>query len=570
MSDISAINSSTGDAIDQLVLDAGRMHKVINGTASETVTVEDGSLIPSLRKALLENLYYQTPIIPWDEGSTTQVFNQLYSYTEPTSGAVSWWYAPSATATNPVTMGSDPVTDENWRVILDSATLTGLYATIDSPAFTGLPTAPTVDADDNSDSIATTEFVNALIAKVLQDVSMTKATTVTLKVTGEADIFSLTAVSLNVTGKTTVNDLEILGEVTGIQTSVDGQVIAPKSVGITESLEVGGDTTLHGTFQLQDKTIILGDGTEVDLTNIGTATSISASANLNFEVGNKNFVWEATTLNIPSVGSKGKGISVAKTSAEVTQIAWVDGDTAPWVRTLVSGAWSAWVNTIATQAVALAGTSTKVAVSPSGVKAYVNQFGVGTNAQQMTTDLNTVTLGSVFSFDVGATNAPSTTTGGRGILLPATAGNATMLVVENDNNQIHLRYNTTGTWSAWVEFEGKQGEPGIQGVTGAQGLSAYDIYVESLPEGETPLTEEQWLESLSAANYTKAGATLIATGDTEVVVEHGFSSAPSVCISPVSEMDGSFWISNKESTTFKVNISQPQTADVLFDWIARV
>lgn len=502
MSDMSTINSSTSDAIDQLVIDSGRMHKVINGTAAESVTVEDGSLIPSLRKAILDNLYYQTPILPWVNGSTTQVFNQLYAFTEVSSGAVSWWYAPSATATNPVSMKASPVTDSNWRVVLDSATLTGLYATIDSPSFTGVPLAPTVDVDDNSDSLATTKFVNALILKILQDVTMVDATATNLTVTGDANIYDLTVRTAEVTESLTVKNLTVTGDVEGILTSVDGIDIAPKSVSVVEGLEVGGNTTLQGTFQLKDNTIILGDGTVVDLTNIGTATNISPSANLNQETGNKNFIWNASTLNSPILGSSGKGVAISRSATEVTQVTWPDGEPTPWVRFLSAGTWTAWESSIADEATAVAGTATTVSVSPAGVKAFIAQYGIATDDVQSVTDLNTVTLGCVFNYDVGATNAPTILTGGRGILLPASQLNATMLVIENANNQMFLRYNTLGSWSDWVEFEGKEGPQGPIGVIGPQGMSAYEIYVETVPEEETPMTEEEWLASLQGSSFT--------------------------------------------------------------------
>ena len=43
---------------------------------------------------------------------------------------------------------------------------------------------------------------------------------------------------------------------------------------------------------------------------------------------------------------------------------------------------------------------------------------------------------------------------------------------------------------------GEDGKDGEDGEDGADGKSAYELYVEGLAEGETPLTEEEWLESL--------------------------------------------------------------------------
>lgn len=501
MSDMSTINSSTSDAIDQLVIDSRRMHKVINGTAAESVTVEDGSLIPSLRKAILDNLYYQTPILPWVNGGTTQVFNQLYAFTEVSSGAVSWWYAPSATATNPVSMKASPATDSNWRVVLDSATLTGLYATIDSPSFTGVPLAPTVDVDDNSDSIATTKFVNALIAKILQDVSIVNAEVANLRVTGDAQIFSLTTPTANITTKLTVQDLEILGDVTGIQTTVDGQDIAPKSITTTEKLEVGGDTTLHGTFQLADKTILLGDGTVVDLTNIGSPTTITVSPNLNQEVGNGGFVWDATTLNAPELNTSGRGISIAQSADAVTQIAYVTGEFAYWIRSLSAGVWTAWESLLATASDTSSNTK---AVSPAGVRMALGEVGLADSTLTNVQDLNTLTEGQLFAYNATATNAPNPGAPGRGITLAsAVAGEVTQLAIETVSGMMFTRTSASGAWTEWKEFEGKEGPQGPAGVgeKGEPGDSAYDIYVATVPDGEEPLTREEWVDSLKGESF---------------------------------------------------------------------
>lgn len=53
------------------------------------------------------------------------------------------------------------------------------------------------------------------------------------------------------------------------------------------------------------------------------------------------------------------------------------------------------------------------------------------------------------------------------------------------------------------------GEEDINGVIhleplrGPNGYSAYELYVQNLPEGETPLSEQEWLDSLNKANYYK-------------------------------------------------------------------
>lgn len=44
--------------------------------------------------------------------------------------------------------------------------------------------------------------------------------------------------------------------------------------------------------------------------------------------------------------------------------------------------------------------------------------------------------------------------------------------------------------------KGEKGDKGDTGAKGDEGKSAYDLYVDGLKEGETKLTEEQWLKSL--------------------------------------------------------------------------
>ena len=97
-------------AVEQTITAGEQIHQIVNGTATTEVTVEDGSKIPSVRKALVDNFYFKDPIA-WQIGQTEEVFNQLRQFTDGT-----WWYAPSATASNPVSMGSTPVGDLLWRL----------------------------------------------------------------------------------------------------------------------------------------------------------------------------------------------------------------------------------------------------------------------------------------------------------------------------------------------------------------------------------------------------------------------------------------------------------------------
>lgn len=148
-------------AVDQVVEDSERLHKVVNGTATETVVTEDGSTIPTVRKALMDNLYFKTPPLPWRSGTQTTVFNQLYAFNS--SNGVQWWYAPAATVSSPVTLPANPADSVNWRLYNDAAAMAQIYAPLASPILTGNPQAPTAPANSNSNTIATTAFVASAI-----------------------------------------------------------------------------------------------------------------------------------------------------------------------------------------------------------------------------------------------------------------------------------------------------------------------------------------------------------------------------------------------------------------------
>lgn len=98
------------EAVEQTITAGEQIHQIVNGTATTEVTVEDGSKVPSVRKALLDNFYFKDPIA-WQVGQTENVFNQLRKFTDG-----SWWYAPSATTSNPISMGSTPIGDALWKI----------------------------------------------------------------------------------------------------------------------------------------------------------------------------------------------------------------------------------------------------------------------------------------------------------------------------------------------------------------------------------------------------------------------------------------------------------------------
>lgn len=98
------------EAVEQTIIASEQLHQIVNGSATTEVTVEDGSKIPTIRKSLIDNFYFKDPI-DWSVGQTESVFNQLRKFTDG-----SLWYAPNATASNIVPMGTTPVGDNSWVI----------------------------------------------------------------------------------------------------------------------------------------------------------------------------------------------------------------------------------------------------------------------------------------------------------------------------------------------------------------------------------------------------------------------------------------------------------------------
>lgn len=190
MTDISEIDPGLGRSVDQFIIDAERAHNIINGTGTQGVLVEDGSIIPTLRKAMLDNLYYKTPPIPWKVGIQVREFNQLYSFVAE-NGDISWWYSPGATQSSPVTMMESPVGDVRFRVFLDTGSIANLYAPINSPLFTGNPRGPTPAKGDDSPSLATTKFVAAAIEAAISGGSSGSGNFTNLSVTNQSNLNKL-------------------------------------------------------------------------------------------------------------------------------------------------------------------------------------------------------------------------------------------------------------------------------------------------------------------------------------------------------------------------------------------
>ena len=153
------------NAVDQVIVDSERLHNVVNGTAVEEVITEDGSVIPTIRKAMLDNIYFKTPPLPWTVGATCTVFNQLYAF--KSAAGTQWFYAPSASVDNPVRLPADPTESGYWKIFLDSKYMEDHYATKESPIFTGNPQCPTASLESEDETLANTSFVHQLVRSQL-------------------------------------------------------------------------------------------------------------------------------------------------------------------------------------------------------------------------------------------------------------------------------------------------------------------------------------------------------------------------------------------------------------------
>lgn len=102
--------TSLEQGVDLVIFSSNQIHDIINGSATESIDTESG-LIPTLRKALVDNFYFKSPIA-WAQGTNETVFNQLRFYQ---NGILSgYYYAPAATLVNPIPMQGTPVGDNNW------------------------------------------------------------------------------------------------------------------------------------------------------------------------------------------------------------------------------------------------------------------------------------------------------------------------------------------------------------------------------------------------------------------------------------------------------------------------
>jgi hypothetical protein len=100
--------TTLAQAEDMIIFTGNQIHDIMNADATSVIEAEDGA-IPSIRKAFVDNMYFKPP---QDWVSSTQVTDplQLKQFTDG-----GWYFAPTATASTPVTLGTTPIGDTNWK-----------------------------------------------------------------------------------------------------------------------------------------------------------------------------------------------------------------------------------------------------------------------------------------------------------------------------------------------------------------------------------------------------------------------------------------------------------------------
>ena len=100
--------TTLAQAEDMIIFTGNQIHDIMNADAASVIEAENGQ-IPSIRKALVDNMYFKTPQI-WV--ASTQITDplQLKQFTDG-----GWYFAPTATVSTPVNLGATPIGDTNWK-----------------------------------------------------------------------------------------------------------------------------------------------------------------------------------------------------------------------------------------------------------------------------------------------------------------------------------------------------------------------------------------------------------------------------------------------------------------------
>lgn len=81
------------------------------------------------------------------------------------------------------------------------------------------------------------------------------------------------------------------------------------------------------------------------------------------------------------------------------------------------------------------------------------------------------------------------------------------------------------------EQEPINGVVNFEALRGPNGFSAYELYVKNLPDGETPLTELEWLENISKINYYRQyKQTFITTDENTTIIPININAYNETCL----------------------------------------
>lgn len=100
--------TTLAQAEDMIIFTGNQVHDIMNADATSVIEAEDGQ-IPSIRKALVDNMYFKTPQ-DWVSGTQVTDPLQLKQFTDG-----GWYFAPTATVSDPVSLGVTPLGDTNWK-----------------------------------------------------------------------------------------------------------------------------------------------------------------------------------------------------------------------------------------------------------------------------------------------------------------------------------------------------------------------------------------------------------------------------------------------------------------------
>lgn len=114
------------------------------------------------------------------------------------------------------------------------------------------------------------------------------------------------------------------------------------SVAATSSVAIEGTDNTYKITPAALKAVL-------DAKGQGSA-SLTDTANLNTALINAPFTWNNTSLNTPVAASYGRGVTIASSATDATQIGYINATGAMYVRYLSGGAWGAWIDLILVKA----------------------------------------------------------------------------------------------------------------------------------------------------------------------------------------------------------------------------